>query len=172
MQPIFSLILLAVSALLFTLAFTPLCRIACTRLGWVDHPGNRKVHRTPVPRTGGIAILAGYAVAFLVLIYSPLAASRSVAAALPGVWALLPAVLVAFATGLLDDVLGLKPWMKILGQVIAAALAFNANVQINAVAGHSIADTWWPLPLTVFWLVACSNAFNLIDGLDGLAAGV
>ena len=104
----YSLALLAVSALLLTLAFTPVVRIVCTRLGWLDHPGPRKVHVTPVPRTGGIAILAGYAVAFLILFYSPLGGSRSVAAALPGVWALLPAILVAFATGLLDDVLGLE----------------------------------------------------------------
>jgi UDP-GlcNAc:undecaprenyl-phosphate GlcNAc-1-phosphate transferase len=85
---------------------------------------------------------------------------------------LLPAVIAAFATGLIDDVLGLKPWMKLVGQVIAALLAFHGDVQISAVAGHSFAATWCPLPLTLFWLVACSNAFNLIDGLDGLAAGV
>jgi UDP-GlcNAc:undecaprenyl-phosphate GlcNAc-1-phosphate transferase len=167
-----SLILLAVSGLLLTLAFTPLIRTACRRLGWVDNPSPRKIHQTPVPRTGGIAILGGYAIAFLILFYSPLGGSRSVATALPEVWALLPAILVAFATGLLDDLLGLKPWMKLVGQVIAAVLAFHAKVQINTVVGHSFADTWWPLPLTVFWLVACSNAFNLIDGLDGLAVGV
>lgn len=168
----YSLAVLAGSALVLTLAFTPLVRITCTRLGWVDRPDPRKVHVNPVPRTGGIAILGGYAVAFLILFSSPLGGSRSVAAALPGVWALLPAMLVAFATGLLDDVVGLKPWMKVVGQVIAAVLAFRGNVQISAVAGHSFAATWWPLPLTVFWLVACSNAFNLIDGLDGLAVGI
>src|SRR5450759_4286576 len=92
------LLILAVSALLLTLAFTPACRALCTRLGWVDIPDLRKVHRGPIPRTGGIAILLGYAVAFLVLFYSPLGGARSVAAALPGVRALLPAVLVAFAT--------------------------------------------------------------------------
>jgi UDP-GlcNAc:undecaprenyl-phosphate GlcNAc-1-phosphate transferase len=168
----YSLALLAISALLLTLAFTPIVRTVSARLGWLDQPDPRKVHLAPVPRTGGVAILGGYAVAFLILFYSPLGGSRAVAAALPGVWALLPAVLVAFATGLLDDVFGLKPWMKILGQIIAAALACNANVQIHAVAGHSIASTWWHVPITILWLVACSNAFNLIDGLDGLAVGV
>src|ERR1017187_2581266 len=168
----YSLALLAISALLLTLAFTPIVRTVSARLGWLDQPDPRKVHLAPVPRTGGVAILGGYAVAFLILFYSPLGGSRAVDAALPGVWALLPAVLVAFATGLLDDVFGLKPWMKILGQIIAAALACNANVQIHAVAGHSIASTWWHVPITILWLVACSNAFNLIDGLDGLAVGV
>jgi UDP-GlcNAc:undecaprenyl-phosphate GlcNAc-1-phosphate transferase len=167
-----SLALLALSALLLTLVFTPIVRIVCVRLGWTDQTGPRKVHLAPVPRTGGIAILGGYAVAFLMLLCSPLGGSRSVSAALPGVWALLPAVLVAFTTGLLDDVFGLKPWMKILGQIAAAALACNAHVQIQSVAGYSIASTWWHVPLTILWLVACSNAFNLIDGLDGLAVGV
>jgi UDP-GlcNAc:undecaprenyl-phosphate/decaprenyl-phosphate GlcNAc-1-phosphate transferase len=168
----YSLALLAFSALLFTLAFTPLVRSACTRLGWLDHPEPRKVHHTPVPRTGGIAILAGYAIAFLALFHSPLGGARAVATALPGVWALLPAILVAFATGLLDDIFGLKPWMKILGQIAAAGLACSANVQIQSVAGYSISSIWWHVPLTILWLVACSNAFNLIDGLDGLAVGV
>src|ERR1035441_4445 len=110
----YSLVLLVASALLFTLAFTPLVRIASTLLGWLDRPGPRKVHRAPGPRTGGISILGGCAVALVFLMYSPLGGSPSVVAALPGVWALLPAVLVAFATGLLDDILGLKPWMKFL----------------------------------------------------------
>ena len=114
----------------------------------------------------------GYAVAFLILFYSPLGGARTVAAALPSVWALLPAGLVAFATGLLDDVFGLKPWMKILGQVAAAVLACNANVQIHSLAGFTAGSIWWHGPLTILWLVVCSNAFNLIDGLDGLAVGV
>ena len=66
-----------------------------------------------------------------------------------GIRALLPAVVVAFATGLLDDLLGLKPWMKLLGQVIAAALACNAGVQIHNFAGLSIVDAWWHVQLTV-----------------------
>src|ERR1039458_546246 len=130
----FSLALLAVSALVLTLVLTPLCRIACTRLGWVDHPGHRKVHTTPIPRTGCMAILLGYGAAVLILIYSPLSVAPSVATALPKVWALLPALLVAFATGLCDDIFGLKSWMKIFGQVVVAASACSANVQIHSVA--------------------------------------
>jgi|GEM_PF-6341799 len=100
----YSLALLTISALLLTLAFTTVVRTASARLGWVDRPGPRKVHTVPVPRTGGIAIVGGYAVAFLILFYSPLGGGRVVAAELPGARALLPAVLVAFATGLADDI--------------------------------------------------------------------
>ena len=166
------LLILALSALLLTLALTPACRALCKRVGWVDKPGFRKVHRGPIPRAGGIAIFLGYAVALALFRFSPLWDSYSFPWAPLSVRAFLPAVLVAFATGLLDDIFGLKPWMKILGQVLAAALACNANVQIHGIGGHSLASAWWQVPVTILWLVACSNAFNLIDGLDGLATGV
>jgi UDP-GlcNAc:undecaprenyl-phosphate GlcNAc-1-phosphate transferase len=79
--------------------------------------------------------------------------------------------LVVFLTGLLDDLIGLKPGEKLLGQTAAAGLAWSAGVSIHGVAGYAIGD-WWSLPVTLLWLIGCSNAFNLIDGVDGLAAGV
>jgi UDP-GlcNAc:undecaprenyl-phosphate GlcNAc-1-phosphate transferase len=167
-----TLTLLAFSAMLMTLAVTPVCRFLCKRLGWVDHPGPRKVHPNPVPRTGGIAIFMGYAIAMAILLLYPIKPGMFGVGVFPGIRVLLPAVVVVFLTGLLDDVIGLKPWMKLLGQVGAAALACNAGVQIHNFAGYSIALTWWHIPLTVLWLVGCTNAFNLIDGLDGLAVGV
>ena len=167
-----SLVILAISALLLTLALTPACRSLCRYLGWVDQPDLRKLHRGPIPRAGGIAILAGYAAALAIVRFSPLWAAYSATWAPLSIRALLPAVLVAFATGLLDDIFTLKPWMKFLGQILAAALACNAGVQIRGIGGHSFAGTWWQFPLTIFWLVGCANAFNLIDGLDGLAVGI
>jgi UDP-GlcNAc:undecaprenyl-phosphate GlcNAc-1-phosphate transferase len=166
------LLILAVSALLLTLAVTPACRALCKRLGWVDKPDPRKLHCGPIPRAGGIAILFGYGAALALVRFSPLWASYSVDWAPLVVRALLPAILVAFATGLLDDIFGLKPWMKLLGQILAAVLACNAGVQIHGIGGHSLIGIWWQIPLTILWLVGCANAFNLIDGLDGLATGV
>ena len=78
-------------------------------------------------------------------------------------WAILPAVGAAFLTGLLDDLVNLKPRTKIAGQVLAALLA--------CAAGQG-GTTWWHVPFAVVWFVGCTNAVNLIDGLDGLAAGV
>src|ERR1019366_2819356 len=144
----------------------------CKRLGWVDKPDLRKVHRGPIPRVGGIAILFGYAAALALVRFSPLWASYSVTWSSLSVRALLPAVFVAFATGLLDDIFGLKPWMNLLGQILAAALVCNAHVRIHGIGGYSAAGTWWQVPLTILWLVGCANGFNLIDGLDGLATGV
>ena len=160
------LAILAASALLLTLLITPACRTVSRRLGWVDHPDPRKLHRAPIPRTGGIAIFLAYAAA-LILVRFILAHSSA-----HNLWTILPALLVAFATGLFDDLVNLKPWTKVAGQVLAAILACAAGIQIRNAGGYSIENAWWHIPLTVLWLVGCANAFNLIDGLDGLATGV
>ena len=162
-----SLAIPAVFALLLTLLLTPACRAACKRFGWVDHPDIRKLHRSPIPRTGGIAIFLGYAATLMLMRWT-----------LPGdssahnAWTMLPAVLAAFVTGLLDDLVNLKPRTKIAGQLVAALLAVAAGIQIRNAGGYSIGNAWWHIPLTVFWLIGCTNAVNLIDGLDGLSAGV
>jgi len=119
----FPLLVLAISALLVTLVLTPACRTLCTRLGFVDHPDLCKVHRAPIPRAGGVAIFLGYAAALALFRFSPLWAAYSFPWAPLSVRILLPAVLIAFATGLLDDIFSLKPWMKIAGQVLAAVVA-------------------------------------------------
>src|ERR1017187_10372936 len=137
-----TLTLLAIFAMLLTLGLTPVCRLLCQRLGWVDHPGPRKVHLQPIPRTGGIAIFMGYAAA-LCLLFIYVREGQYAGGMFMGIRALLPAILVAFATGLLDDILGLKPWMKLLGQFIAAVLACNAGVQIHGIGGYSISHTLW-----------------------------
>src|SRR5262249_50739772 len=90
---------------------------------------------------------------------------------LPLVISLLPAAGVMFATGLVDDLIGLKAWQKLLVQICAATLAYLAGVRVVGVAGY-VAPLWLSLPITTLWLVACANAFNLIDGVDGVATGV
>ena len=143
-----------------SLALTPVCRGAALRLGFVDRPdGGRKIHLRPVPRVGGVPILIAWLLASCVL-----APERQTVA-------LLPAVLVIFAAGLADDLVGLRPWQKLAGQVVAAGLACYAGVRIDSLGGHTVPQ-WCGVPLTMLWLVGCTNAVNLIDGIDGLAAGV
>ena len=137
----------ALAAFVLTLLLTPACRAVSERFGWVDQPDTRKLHRVAISRVGGMAIFAGYA-----------------AGAMAGhAWSMLPAVGAAFLTGLLDDLVTLKPRTKIAGQLLAALLA--------CAAGQG-GTTWWHVPFAVLWLVGCTNAVNLIDGLDGLATGV
>jgi UDP-GlcNAc:undecaprenyl-phosphate GlcNAc-1-phosphate transferase len=134
----------------------------------VDQPDARKVHRYPIPRVGGLAIAISYLLAYVLVRPeegSPLAQQLSL------VWRLLPGAALAFAIGLLDDLFNLRAWIKLLGQVAAAGLACVGGVRIVSIGGTPT-DAWWSIPLTILWLLACMNAFNLVDGLDGLAVGV
>lgn len=167
----YSLALLASSSFLLAFVLTPLCRNLFRRWGWLDHPDKyRKLHSHPIPRVGGLPLLAAYAGAFAVLLASHLTAARLAKAALPLVSKMLPAATLVFAAGLLDDLRGLKPSHKLALQVIASYVAFKAGIGITGL-GKFVAPPWLSLTLTVLWLVGCCNAFNLIDGVDGLAAG-
>jgi UDP-GlcNAc:undecaprenyl-phosphate GlcNAc-1-phosphate transferase len=164
-----SLLWLGFRAFLISLVLTPICRDVFRSYGVVDRPDQaRKVHRYPIPRVGGLAIAASYLLAYLVVRPeegSPLAQQLSL------VWKLLPGAALVFAMGLLDDFFNLRAWHKLIGQLAGAGLAYLSGVRIVYMAGTST-DAWWNLPLTILWLLACMNAFNLVDGLDGLAAGV
>jgi len=160
---------LAVKAFLVCLILTPIFRDIFRSYGIVDKPDRRrKVHVYPIPRIGGIPI----AIAYVVALYPFSSESRLLMDYLPLAWKMIPAAGLIFAIGLTDDLIGLKPWQKLLGQLAAAALAYWAGVRVAGVAGFFPNHIWLSLPLTLFWLLACTNAFNLVDGLDGLAAGM
>ncbi len=168
----FSLSFLAIAAFLLSLLLTPLFRNLFRSVGLVDSPDqDRKRHARAVPRVGGIPILLAYAGACLLLLVMPLQGGELVHGAIPLARKLIPAVLVVFAVGLIDDLIGLKPWQKLAGESFAAGLAVWAGLHLTGLGHFQIG----PVPaivLTVFWLVVCTNAFNLIDGIDGLAAGI
>ena len=84
---------------------------------------------------------------------------------------LIPAAALVFLVGLSDDIWGLKAAPKLIGETAAAVCAYFAGVHVSGLGGVPLAH-WLSLPVTVFWLLACTNAVNLIDGLDGLAAGL
>jgi UDP-GlcNAc:undecaprenyl-phosphate GlcNAc-1-phosphate transferase len=168
----YSLLWLALSSFVFSIVLTPLCRNAFRRWGLVDRPdGQRKLHRQPIPRIGGIPIALSCLASYALLVVSPLAAGAIINQNFSLVLKLLPAGALVLAVGLLDDLFGLKPWQKLAGQACASCIAFWAGVRIDGIAGHPL-DIWWSFPLTLLWLIGCANAFNLIDGVDGLASGV
>jgi len=166
-----TLLSLGLYSFLIAFALTPLLRIICHRLGLVDRPdGDRKIHTKPIPRVGGIAIVAAYCGAFLPILLSHSAEQRAALSDnLHLIAALAPAAGVVFLTGLVDDIFHLKPWQKLLGQFAAAAMAYWAGVRIENIGSFEL--SYLSAPLTLVWIVGCSNAFNLIDGLDGLAVG-
>ncbi|HTX39594.1 MAG TPA: MraY family glycosyltransferase [Bryobacteraceae bacterium] len=168
----YALCLLSLLSFVLSLMLTPAIRIWSIRFGLVDRPDHRrKIHKMDTPRTGGIAIMASYGGAYGLLLLLPFRASGVIQQNFGTVWRLLPAVAIIFCTGLLDDWLDLKPWQKLLGELAGAVWAYMAGVRILGVTGHATSP-WIAFALTVAWLILCANAFNLIDGIDGLATGV
>lgn len=165
----YSILFLVGASFLICLLLTPLVRTWSLRHGFVDAPNKRKVHVAPTPRTGGVAIGLAYVGAVVLLFSLPLDAATIVD--LPLTFHLLPALLTLFGVGLIDDLVGLTARQKLFGQLAASCLAYFGGVQVLGVSGLTVPG-WLAFPLTLFWLVACSNAFNLIDGIDGLATGV
>jgi UDP-GlcNAc:undecaprenyl-phosphate GlcNAc-1-phosphate transferase len=168
--------LLYLAGLSFTICFllTPLVRNLMHRVGVLDHPDDkRKVHPRPIPRLGGVPIALAMAASLAIFSIAPLPGSDIFPEVLRQILPLLPAAAFVFVLGLLDDLFDLRPWQKLTGQVIAASWIYFHGFRINSVAGIPFGESHWIMyPLTVGWLLACTNAFNLIDGVDGLASGV
>jgi len=172
-------------AALATSALVPPSRVLAARLGAVDAPGPRKIHLRPMPRMGGVAVFAGFNLVvwggyFLAPVVSPLgwvqAAFGSALDLLEEahrveqkLLALFAGSTLVFMVGLADDVLGkgFPVWVKAAGQVAAAGL-----LMASGVATSFFPWDWMNLVVTLLWLVGITNAFNLLDNMDGLSAGV
>ncbi len=151
-------ILVFAGALVLAVAGTPLARYLAPRLGMMDRPSARKVHARPVPRLGGVAIyLAVLAAAVVVGERYNFAQFGSIVVGATGV---------SFM-GLVDDRWGLRPMVKLAGQVLAALLLWATGVRVGTF--HTpILD----LPVTLLWVIYITNGINLLDNMDGLAGGV
>lgn len=168
----YSLLFLFFCSCALSLGLTPLVRNTALRLGVVDHPDSfRKVHKTPIPRLGGIAILAAVLCAYGLLLLVRLSAGHIVRSGMPFAVHLFSAVALIFGMGLWDDIFGLNAWKKLIVQLLAALLAWSNGIHLDAIDGHALPIVL-NVALTVTWIVACTNAINLIDGMDGLATGV
>ena len=165
-------LLLAFSSAGLALLLTPLIGQGSIWLGLVDAPGGRKVHAHSVPRLGGLAVVLA---AGLAIVLVPLLRPGSIE---PFPWQGMRPFLLAgaliFAAGLIDDVRGLGAVPKLLIEFTAAAIVMSSGLLIERVSllGETWTLGWIAWPITAAWLVGVTNAFNLIDGVDGLAAGV
>jgi UDP-GlcNAc:undecaprenyl-phosphate/decaprenyl-phosphate GlcNAc-1-phosphate transferase len=159
---------------LLSLILTPLVRDHFGKLGFLDHPdGVRKKHVLPVPRVGGIAIVLSYVGTFAIALALPFTYNFVLHRALPQILPLTLVGTVVFLTGVLDDLVGLTAWQKLIGIGGAGVLAYGAGIRVDVhLLSFLPAWPWLGFVITVIWLVGCTNAFNLIDGMDGLAAGV
>jgi UDP-GlcNAc:undecaprenyl-phosphate GlcNAc-1-phosphate transferase len=166
------LILLAACAFFVSLISTPLLRSLALRWGFVDMPDElRKSHIGPIPRIGGVAIFSAYVAAFGMLALFSSYGGEVLRRGVPRVIAIGPAVLLVFIVGLYDDLVGMSAHRKLLGQSVAATYVSLNGLTISCLGSH-ILPQWVAVPLTILWLIGCTNAFNLIDGLDGLAGSV
>jgi UDP-GlcNAc:undecaprenyl-phosphate GlcNAc-1-phosphate transferase len=169
--------LLFIASVSFVIALlsTPLVARLAVRWGWLDRPdGRRKLHHHPVPTVGGVAVVIAFAIA---------AAHLQIVARKPGgpadliaIWRpLVASAIVLMLLGLVDDARGVRPLTKLLVQTVVGAYLFACGFRIESVSnpfGGPIELGAFALPVTLLWLVGMSNALNLIDGLDGLAAGL
>jgi UDP-N-acetylmuramyl pentapeptide phosphotransferase/UDP-N-acetylglucosamine-1-phosphate transferase len=157
-------------ALLVAFLTTPLSIRWGARAGLLDYPNERRIHPRTVARSGGLALVLGfYSGAACIYLFLPYYQGE-----LGSAWlrAFFLASLVVIATGLYDDRKGLRAEYKLLGQLFAAALMYFLTGQsFGSILGYALPS---PLDflLTLFWFLAITNAFNLIDGLDGLCAGI
>lgn len=154
-------------------AITPLVERTAVRVDILDRPGGRKLHTSAVPRVGGVGVALGLAVALGACVVLDARAGIGT----QGLEGLLPTIsgaLLIFAVGLWDDIDPLSPALKFVAQVVAAAIVVGTGIAMTRV---TVFGTTYELGilgplLTGLWIVGITNAFNLLDGLDGLAGGL
>ncbi len=161
-------------AMVVTTLCTPVVGFAAKRWGWVYEPNERSVHTAPIPHVGGIAMLAGWLAALATA--ASMGRFDSIFDESAEMTGVLIGTTIVFVIGLLDDVIDLAPPMKVTGLVVAGLVLvwFGATMFYFRVPFYDVlilSGDWTPL-VTVLWLLGMTQAINLIDGLDGLAAGI
>jgi UDP-GlcNAc:undecaprenyl-phosphate/decaprenyl-phosphate GlcNAc-1-phosphate transferase len=157
-----------------TAVATPIVRLVARRVGWVVAPNARSVHTSPIPHVGGVAMLAGFLAAFITA--WALGSFEVIFEDNSEPMGVLIAALVVFATGFLDDIRDMAPPGKVTGVVVAGIVLWYFGVtmfyfRVPFFDVMILSNDWKPL-VTVLWLLVMTQAINLIDGLDGLAAGI
>ncbi len=164
------------ASLILSVVLTKYVRDLANAKGWVAPPAqDRHLHVIPLPRLGGVAIFLSFFLSLgIALLISLTRPGRDVGGSTATLATILGPGLLIFLLGAYDDVRGASPYLKFTVQAIAGALLFAGGLRILDLpvlfGGHQF--SWFiGLPLTILWVLAITNAFNLIDGLDGLAAG-
>lgn len=154
-----------VIALVVSYALTPSVKKLAIKIGAVDRPNARKVHTHVIPRLGGLAIYIGFMAAVLFCV--PL--QHELVGMLLGCTAIV-------AVGIWDDICNIPAKVKLVGQILAACIPIAFGIQIewltNPFGDIIVLPELIAIPVTIFWIIGFTNTVNLIDGLDGLAAGV
>ncbi len=168
MSVMFSVIVKLFLTMILSAAITPFVVKLAYILGAVDKPNARRVNIKPMPTMGGLAIFIAFNFSTFVLLREQFPTHE--------LFSVFLAECIIILTGIIDDIRELSPKAKLAG-ILAASLViyFLAGIRMNEVTlpiFGSFQLGWWSLPITIIWIIAITNAVNLIDGLDGLATGV
>jgi UDP-GlcNAc:undecaprenyl-phosphate GlcNAc-1-phosphate transferase len=139
-----------------SLLLTWLVRFAARKYDLVAKPKEDRWHKRPTAMYGGVAIFAATAIAYFAIVPKT---SESII--------VFSASSILFIVGLVDDILHIKPYQKLIGQLIGASLIVGTGLKMP-LTGYEIVDIW----ITIFWIIGITNAINLLDNMDGLAAGI
>ncbi|WP_078429750.1 glycosyltransferase family 4 protein [Alkalihalobacterium alkalinitrilicum] len=164
MLPLYIYVIAFIIAFTVTIVSTPFVKKLAIKIGATDRPETRKVHEKIMPRLGGLAIVLGFVAGILVI--------------RPESQFIVPIMMGAFiivVLGILDDKYTLRANSKLVGQILAASVVVFSGLKIDMINLPFTGEIYfgiWSYPFTILWIVGITNAINLIDGLDGLAAGV
>ena len=165
---IINLILCFSIAFVISVLLTPVAKTVAYKIGAIDNPDKRRVHKKPIPRLGGLAIYYGFLIS--VLLFSKF--DKQFIGIIAG-------SLLIVGAGIIDDVFQLRASIKLLVQIAAGLIVAFCDVRINAISmpisivdGGILSLGILSVPVTIIWIVGVTNAVNLIDGLDGLAVGI
>lgn len=156
--------LIVVSTFLFVSLITPFVKNIALYIGAVDQPNERKVHKKIMPRLGGLGIFFGFLIGYMLF------GTHSIT-----MNSILIGSFIIILTGVVDDIKPLKPQTKFTGQLVAACIiVFYGNILLKDINAFGLFIDFGILsyPITLFFILGCINCMNLIDGLDGLAAGI
>lgn len=155
--------------------FTPLIRNLAHRHGWLDHArSTRKVHQKPIPRLGGVAMVAAFYAPLVGLFLVDSGVGKAFFANPKHVVGLFAGGLAIALVGIVDDLRGLGAAKKFSAQFLIAGVMFSLGIRIEQISTPwgALALGYLSLPFTMLWIAGVINAMNLVDGLDGLASGV
>ncbi len=161
------------TALVLTYITTPIAEKIAHKVGAIDVPkDNRRVHKKPIPRLGGLAIYFSTMFSFIIFsFFEGFILDKSIISIMAG-------ATIIVITGIIDDIKPISAKIKLVAQILAAIVLIAGGVKIDFlsnpfVRGYSLIHLeYLAIPATIFWVVGITNTLNLIDGLDGLAAGV
>ncbi len=161
---IIEILKIVISVTIFTAALFPVVKWICYHVGALDYPNERKIHKKPMPVMGGLMIYFGFLFGYM--LFAPQSTQML---------AILIASFIVIITGILDVIKPLKARQKLIGQLVAALIVvFYGKILLNDISffGFYFDFGWLSYPITVVFIVALMNCINLIDGLDGLSAGI